>query len=167
MYQRGSGPIDNHVPYLVSSRRRGPESLGVFATGGAFTNQYRSDVVRKSRIVNNIRKKEILASKTRPVVGEWITDDETTLNIAVANGDINEVAWILQHEDIRGCDLDNALRMAVCGPGSVYWSTYWPTRGREVQWVKIPIIKMLLKNGADIMAGVYVPHFVVCVDPKP
>lgn len=114
---------------------------GVFTTGGAFSNQFHTDIIHKNRARNDTRRREALASKTRIYIGEWIIDGDTNLHIAVRGGDTREVGWILKHCDVSGNDLDTALRTAV----------YYDSIGTGLQCVKIPIIKMLLRSGADIM----------------
>jgi ankyrin repeat protein len=114
----------------------------MFRTGGGFANRFHTDIVNKNRDRNKIRKQEVIASKGRPVYGEWIDNPETPLHNAVEKGDVKEVAWLLRHNvDVRAVDGDGrtALHCAVvCDNNSTN---------------KISILKMVLRHmtTADVL----------------
>ena len=114
----------------------------MFRTGGGFANRFHTDIVNKNRDRNKIRKQEVIASKGRPVYGEWIDNPETPLHNAVEKGDVKEVAWLLRHNvDVRSVDGDGrtALHYAVvCDNNSTN---------------KISILKMVLRHmsTADVL----------------
>ena len=88
----------------------------MFRTGGGFANRFHTDIARKNRDRNKIRKQEVIASNKRPEYGEWIDNPETPLHNAVEKGDVKEVAWLLRHNvNVRAVDGDwrTALHCAV------------------------------------------------------